>query len=48
VSRPLTVAELLDGYLAQRDVEQVTTEKLHWLLRKAVAVFVQRPFGELR
>src|SRR5216117_2050266 len=48
VSRSLTVAELVDAYLAQHDVEQVTIEKLRWLLGKAVAVFGERPVGELR
>src|SRR6266542_5307048 len=48
VSRSLTVAELVDAYLAQHDVEQVTIEKLRWLLGKAVAVFGDRPVGELR
>ena len=48
VSRSLTLAELVDAYLAQHDVEQVTIEKLRWLLGKAVAVFGERPVGELR
>jgi hypothetical protein len=48
VSRSLTVAELVDAYLAQHDVEQVTIEKLRWLLGKAVAAFGERPVGELR
>ena len=48
VSRSLTVAELVDAYLAQHDVEQVTIEKLRWLLGKAVDVFGDRPVGELR
>ncbi len=48
VSRSLTVAELVDAYLAQHDVEQVTIEKLRWLLGKAVAVFGARPVSELR
>jgi integrase len=34
VSRSLTVAELVEAYLAQHDVEQVTIEKLRWLLGK--------------
>ncbi len=41
VSRSLTVAELVDAYLAQHDVEQVTIEKLRWLLGKAVAAFAR-------
>src|ERR671918_1096093 len=48
VSRSLTLAELVEVYLAQHDVEPVTTEKLRWLLGKAVAVFGERPVGELR
>jgi integrase len=48
VSRSLTVAELVEVYLAQHDVEPVTIEKLHWLLGKAVAAFGDRPVGELR
>jgi hypothetical protein len=34
--------------LAQHDVEPVTIEKLRWLLGKSVAVFGERPVGELR
>jgi integrase len=48
VARSLTLAELVEAYLAQHDVEPVTIEKLHWLLGKAVAVFGDRPVGELR
>jgi integrase len=48
VSRSLTVAELVEVYLAQHDVEQVTIEKLRWLLGKAVAAFGERPVGQLR
>ena len=48
VARALTLAELVEVYLAQHDVEPVTTEKLRWLLAKAVAVFGERPVGELR
>jgi integrase len=48
VSRSLTVAELVEVYLAQHDVEPVTIAKLHWLLGKAVAAFGDRPVGELR
>jgi hypothetical protein len=48
VSRSLTVAELVEAYLAQHDVEQVTIEKLRWLLGKAVAAFGERPVGELQ
>ena len=48
VSRSLTLAELVEVYLAQHDVEPVTIEKLRWLLGKAVAAFGDRPVGELR
>jgi hypothetical protein len=48
VSRSLTVGELVETYLAQHDVESVTIAKLRWLLGKAVAVFGDRPVGELR
>src|SRR5918996_1856354 len=48
VSRSLTLAELVEVYLAQHDVELVTIEKLRWLLGKAVAAFGERPVGELR
>src|SRR6266508_5359817 len=37
VARSLTVAELVEAYLAQHDVDPVTIEKLRWLLGKAVA-----------
>jgi hypothetical protein len=42
LSRSLTLAELVEVYLLQHDVEPVTTEKLRWLLAKAVAVFGER------
>jgi hypothetical protein len=48
VSRSLTLAELVEVYLAQHDVEPVTIEKLRWLLGKAVDTFGDRPVGELR
>ncbi|HEY3205731.1 MAG TPA: hypothetical protein VGJ58_02150 [Gaiellaceae bacterium] len=48
VSRSLTVAELVEAYPEQHDVDPVTIEKLRWLLGKAVAVFGDRPVGELR
>ncbi len=48
VSKSLTLAELVEVYLAQHDVEQVTIEKLRWLLGKAVAAFGERPVGEVR
>jgi integrase len=48
VSRSLTLAELVEAYLEQHDVEQVTIEKLRWLLGKAIVVFGERPVAELR
>src|SRR6266545_3351938 len=48
VSRSLTVAELVEVYLGQHDVEPVTIEKLRWPLGKAVVVFGDRPVSELR
>jgi integrase len=48
VARSLTLAELVETYLAQHDVDPVTIEKLRWLLGKAVAVLGDRPVGELR
>src|SRR6266511_5974849 len=48
VSGSLTLAELVDAYLEQHDVDPVTIEKLHWLLGKAVAAFGDRAIGELR
>jgi integrase len=48
VSKSLTVAELVEVYLEQHDVEPVTIEKLRWLLGKAVAAFGERTVGELR
>lgn len=48
VARSLTLAELVDAYLAQHDVAPATIEKLRWLLAKAVAVFGDRPVGEIR
>jgi FMN phosphatase YigB (HAD superfamily) len=35
VSRSLTVAELVEAYLEQHDVDPVTIEELRWLLGKA-------------
>jgi integrase len=48
LARSLTLAELVQVYLAQHDVEAVTIEKLRWLLGKAVAAFGERPVRELR
>ena len=47
VSRRLTLAELVDVYLAQHDVQPVTIAKLRWLLDKAIAVLGERRIGEL-
>jgi len=47
VSPSLTLAELVDEYLAQHDVQPVTLQKLRWLLSKAVAAFGQRRVSEL-
>src|SRR5438093_4024201 len=46
VARSLTLGQLVEVYIAQHD--PVTIEKLRWLLGKAVAVFGERPVGELR
>jgi hypothetical protein len=43
----LTLAELVETYLAQHDVQSVTIEKLRYLLSKATAVFGDRKIGEL-
>lgn len=47
VSRSLTLAELVEEYLAQHDVQPVTIRKLRWLLGKSIAVFGDRRLGEL-
>jgi len=47
VPRSLTLAQLVEVYLAQHDVQPVTLAKLRWLLDKAIAVFGERPVGEL-
>src|SRR2546427_6048143 len=47
IARRLTLAELVDTYLAQHDVQPVTIEKLRYLLSKATAVFGERKIGEL-
>jgi hypothetical protein len=44
----MTLAELVDEYLAQHDAEPVTIEKLRWLLGKALAAFGDRRLSELR
>jgi hypothetical protein len=47
IPRTLTLAELVETYLAQHDVQRVTIEKLRWLLSKAIAEFGDRRVGEL-
>src|SRR3989441_4408959 len=47
IPRSLTLAELIETYLAQHDVQRVTIEKLRWLLSKATALFGDRRVGEL-
>src|ERR671936_121920 len=47
IARRLTLAELVEAYLAQHDVQPVTIEKLRYLLGKATAVFGDRKIGEL-
>ena len=47
LSRSLTLAELVDEYLSQHDVQPVTLQKLRWLLSKAVAAFGERRVSEL-
>jgi hypothetical protein len=47
IARRLTLAELVEAYLAQHDVQPVTIEKLRYLLSKATAVFGDRKVGEL-
>ena len=46
-ARTLTLAELVEEYLAQHEVAPVTLEKLRWLLAKAVAAFGEQRLGEL-
>jgi hypothetical protein len=45
IQRSLTLTELVEVHLVQHDVQQVTIEKLRWLLSKAVAVFGDRLVG---
>ena len=45
--RMLTLAELVEQYLAQHDASPVTLEKLRWLLTHAVAAFGERRLDEL-
>lgn len=44
----LTLAGLVDVYLAQHDAQPETIDKLRWLLAKAAGEFGDRRFGELR
>ena len=46
-ARMLTLAELVEEYLAQHEAAPVTLEKLRWLLAKAVAAFGDQRLGEL-
>jgi integrase len=43
----LTLAELVDEYLAQHDAQPETIEKLRWLLTKATRAFGEFQLGEL-
>jgi antitoxin (DNA-binding transcriptional repressor) of toxin-antitoxin stability system len=47
IPRRLTLAELVETYLEQHDVQPVTIEKLRYLLTKATALFGERRLGEL-
>jgi integrase len=47
ITRRLTLAELVDTYLAQHDVQPVTIEKLRYLLSKAITLSGDRKIGEL-
>ena len=47
IPRSLTLAQLVEVYLAQHDVQPVTIAKLRWLLGKAIAVFGDRRIREL-
>ena len=44
----LTLAALVDEYLAQHDAQPETIEKLRWLLSKALREFGDQPLGQLR
>ena len=44
----LTLAALVDEYLAQHDPQPETIEKLRWLLSKAVREFGDQRLGQLR
>jgi integrase len=47
-ARVLTLAELVEQYLAQHEVSSVTLEKLRWLLTHAVAAFGERRLDSLQ
>ena len=47
IVRGVTLAELVETYLGQHDVQPVTIEKLSYLLGKATAVFGDRKIAEL-
>src|SRR5919201_1560781 len=47
IARRLTLAELVETYLPQHDVQPVTIEKLRSPLKKATAVFGDRKIAEL-
>jgi hypothetical protein len=46
IPRSLTLSELMETYLAQHDVQQVTIKKLRWLVGKATAAFGECWIGE--
>ena len=46
-ARTLTLAELVEEYLAQHEAAPVTLEKLRWLLAKSVAAFGDQRLDEL-
>jgi integrase len=46
--RMLTLAELVEQYLAQHEVAPVTLEKLRWLLKHAVAAFGEKRLDDLQ
>jgi integrase len=47
IAGTLTLAELVETYIAEHDIQPVTIEKLRYLLGKATAVFGDRRVGEL-
>ena len=48
IGSTLTLAALVDEYLAQHDAQPETIEKLRWLLSKAVSEFGDQRLGQLR